>query len=137
MPGSALANRVRFLENRTAALCTRRRAVGGDTIRGKPMQKKRPKPTPERSSQLQFPPEPQEPSASSEQLWVRPESNLRQGRGTAAEENISPATAERLLKLADIALGVKKSVPKPKLLSVQAHHQKVSQRKKKIRTQSN
>lgn len=101
------------------------------------MQKKRRKSMPEKSPRHQ---ERREvPSSDSEQLWVRPASNLRQGRETDGESNISPATAERLLKLADIALGVNKSVPdgKAKVLSVEAHHQKMSQRKKKVPPRSN
>ena len=101
------------------------------------MQKKRRKPMPEKSSpsrRLQ-----ELPSTAAEQLWVRPDSNLRQGREMAGETNISPATGQRLLKLADVALGVKESIPagKTKVLSVEAHHQKMSQRKKKITPRSN
>lgn len=99
------------------------------------MQKKRRKPMdakPSRPRVLQ-----ELPSVSApQQLWVRPESNLRQGRGTKdGEANISPATGERLLALADVALGLEKS--KAKVLSVEAHHQKISHRKKKIPPQSN
>lgn len=70
---------------------------------------------------------------------MRPDSNLRQGREESEEKNISPATAKRLLALADIALGVKKPIlpGKPKALSVEAHHQQMKHSKKKIRPQSN
>lgn len=105
------------------------------------MQKKnkRRKPMPERSTPFPGPQELPSISSSSEQLWVRPESNLRQGREAAGEKNISPTTGERLLALADVALGVKKSAAKgkSKLLSVEAHHQKMSQQKKKAPLQSN
>lgn len=101
------------------------------------MQKKRRKPMPEKSSRPQRLRD--APSTASEQLWVRPDSNLQQGREMAGETNISPATGARLLELADIALGVKKPVPEStkKVLSVETHHQKMSQQKKKVRPRSN
>jgi hypothetical protein len=103
------------------------------------MQKKRRKPIEEKPSRPRVLQE--SPSVSSpQQLWVRPESNLRQGRRrTDGETNISPATGERLLALADIALGVKKSAvkSKAKVLSVEAHHKKMGQQKKKTPLQAN
>lgn len=102
------------------------------------MQKKRSKPIEEKPSRPRVLQE--SPSVSSpQQLWVRPESNLRQGRRATGGTNISPATGERLLALADIALGVKKSAAKSKgeVLSVEAHHKKMIQRKKKTPLQAN
>lgn len=102
------------------------------------MQKKRRKPMEGKSSSFQTVQELPSPMTSQE-LWVRPGSNLRQGREPAAEENISPASAERLLALADIALGVRKPVSKSKakVLPVEVNHQKMSQRKKRIPPHAN
>jgi len=48
------------------------------------------------------------PSAGPEELWVRPNYNLRQPGERSSGGNISPERGQRLLELADIALGVKK-----------------------------
>ncbi|HJT54104.1 MAG TPA: hypothetical protein VJ848_09665 [Candidatus Angelobacter sp.] len=74
------------------------------------------------------------PSAGPEELWVRPNYNLRQPGERSSGGNISPERGQRLLELADIALGVKKPAggkKKTKILSAEAHHQKIVQQKRK------
>jgi len=58
-------------------------------------------------------------------LWVNPRSNLRGPDGDRAwqnDGNISPSIGSRLLELADIALGLKKPLPKKKRVAAAAHH---------------
>ena len=58
-------------------------------------------------------------------LWINPRSNLRGPDGDRAwqnEGNISPSTGSRLLELADMALGLKKPLPKKKRVAAAAHH---------------
>lgn len=74
------------------------------------------------------------PSAGPEELWVRPNYNLRQESERSKGRNITPERGQRLLELADIALGVKKPAAgknKNKILSAEAHHQKIVQQKRK------
>ena len=49
-------------------------------------------------------------------LWVNPKSNLKGDRGDRSWENRAggPPNTSRLLELADIALGLKKTEPKKK-----------------------
>lgn len=50
-------------------------------------------------------------------LWINPRSNIRgvdESRVRDAGGNISPSAGSRFLELADVALGVKKPVPKKK-----------------------
>jgi len=77
---------------------------------------------------------PELPDIVSEQLWVRPSSNLRQHSRQAEEENITPASAQRFLELADIALGLKKTASnkkKTKSLVPESHHEKIIQHRRK------
>jgi len=58
-------------------------------------------------------------------LWINPRSNLRGPDGDRAwqnEGNISPSTGSRLLELADMALGLKKPLPKKKKVAAAAHN---------------
>jgi hypothetical protein len=74
------------------------------------------------------------PPSGAEELWVRPNYNLRQENQRPSEGNITPERGQRLLELADIALGLKKPASakrKSKALSAEAHHQKVLQQKRK------
>src|SRR5215471_8085126 len=51
----------------------------------------------------------------SRDLWINPKSNLRGVNGNRAwenEGNITPSTGSRFLELADIALGLRKPLPK-------------------------
>jgi hypothetical protein len=92
------------------------------------MQKKRPKP-PAGESVL-----PAHELPNPEELWVRPNYNLRQESHRKNQGNITPESGQRLLELADVALGLKKPSPakrKSKALSGEAHHQKISQQKRK------
>lgn len=83
------------------------------------MQKKRPK---ERADGFTVSPNAAEPPhAVSEELWVRPNMNLRHERNGEAGElaQLTPASAQKFLELANIALGLKKTVtPKKKHKSV-------------------
>jgi hypothetical protein len=96
------------------------------------MQKKRSKPrteTPVLSAAA-----PELPSEECEELWVRPNYNLRQQRQKPSEGNITPESGQRLLELADIALGLKKPAAakkKSKALSAEAHHEKMQQKRKR------
>jgi hypothetical protein len=71
--------------------------------------------------------------AVDEELWVRPNYNLRQERRQPNDRNVTPESGQRLLELADIALGLKKpaSQRKSKALSAETHHQKILQQKRK------
>jgi hypothetical protein len=92
------------------------------------MQKKRPKPLADESVL------PADRLPHPEDLWVRPNYNLRQESQRTNEANITPESGQRLLELADVALGLKKPGPtkrKSKALSGEAHHQKISQKRKK------
>jgi len=78
---------------------------------------------------------PEMPAVVSEQLWVRPSSNLRQQPRHQEEGNITPSSAQRFLELADVALGLKKPTPnkkKAKALPPQTHHEKIIQHKRKV-----
>lgn len=58
-------------------------------------------------------------------LWINPRSNLRGPDGDRAwqnEGNISPSTGSRLLELADMALGLKKPLPKKKKVAAATHN---------------
>jgi hypothetical protein len=92
------------------------------------MQKKRHKPP--RPSAMEL------ASSVSDQLWVRPNSNLVQQRKEIDARNINPANAKKLLELADVALGLTKgkAAMKPKLLPAQARHQWLVERKSKRQT---
>ena len=60
-------------------------------------------------------------------LWINPRSNLRGSDGDRAwqnDGNISPSTGTRLLELADIALGLKKPLPKKKKAGAAAHNRR-------------
>jgi hypothetical protein len=74
----------------------------------------------------------------SDQLWVQPNSNLIQPKETVGR-NIMPASGKKLLELADVALGLRKgnAARKSKLLTAEAHHQRLLQRKGKGRPQAN
>lgn len=53
----------------------------------------------------------------SKDLWINPRSNLKGPDGNRAWDNkgnIAPGSGSRFLELADIALGLKKTVPKKK-----------------------
>ncbi|HKT52078.1 MAG TPA: hypothetical protein VJV96_17380 [Candidatus Angelobacter sp.] len=95
------------------------------------MQKKRPKPlveTPVLPAAL-----PEVAEAVAEELWVRPNYNLRQERRRQSDGNVTPESGQRLLELADIALGLKKPAAdrRRKALSAEAHHQKMLEQKRK------
>jgi len=54
-------------------------------------------------------------SALAKELWINPRSNIKGPEGNRAwdnEGNISPASGARFLELADIALGLRKPLPK-------------------------
>jgi len=52
---------------------------------------------------------------STDDLWINPKSNIKGERGNSAyDTRLGIATNSRLLELADIALGLKKSEPKKK-----------------------
>lgn len=73
----------------------------------------------------------------SDQLWVRPNSNLIQVRKDA---NARAASGKKLLELADVALGLKKATSakkSAKVLSPQAHSQVVLHPKSKRALRSN
>jgi len=56
-------------------------------------------------------------SAVTKGLWINPRSNLRGPEGSRAWDNggnISPDSGARFLELADIALGLKRPIPKRK-----------------------
>jgi hypothetical protein len=96
------------------------------------VQKKRSKPLAEvhvvSSAGPELPPE------GTEELWVRPNYTLRQQRQKPSQGNITPESGQRLLELADIALGLKKpsaAKRKSKALSAEAHHQRMQHKKKK------
>ena len=58
-----------------------------------------------------------ESSDSGKDLWINPRSNLRGPEGNRAwdnQGNISPSSGSRFLELADIALGIKKPLPRKK-----------------------
>lgn len=77
---------------------------------------------------------PELPPEAAEELWVRPNYNLRQQRQKTSDGNITPESGQRLLELADIALGLKKSAPakrKSKALPAEAHHEKMQQKRKR------
>jgi hypothetical protein len=95
------------------------------------MQKKRRKPPLGSAMELT--------SSMSDQLWVRPNSNLSRDPKEADARNITPASGKKLLELADIALGLPKgkAVRKSKLLTAEAHHQRLLQRKSKRRPEAN
>lgn len=62
----------------------------------------------------------------SKDLWINPRSNLRGTDGNRAWDNrgnISPSDGARFLELADIALGLKKPVPKKKKAAAVGAHQ--------------
>lgn len=64
-----------------------------------------------------------ETSDSGKDLWINPRSNLRGPEGNRAwdnQGNISPSSGTRFLELADIALGIKKPLPKKKKASAAA-----------------
>jgi len=93
------------------------------------MQKKRHKPV----AYAPAPCVPEPASSMSDQLWVRPNSNLIQEPREADARNITSASAKRLLELADVALGLKKgnaAKKTAKLVPAEAHHQRLLQRKK-------
>ncbi len=94
------------------------------------MQKKRRKPPVGSGMELS--------SSMSDQLWVRPNSNLIQPKD-ADGRNITPASGKKLLELADVALGLTKgnAARKSKLLPAEAHSQGLLQRKSKERSQAN
>jgi hypothetical protein len=57
------------------------------------------------------------------ELWVRPNSNLRQ-QARRGDANITPMSGQRFLELADVALGMKKIAPprkKPKSVPAATH----------------
>ncbi|HEU5413986.1 MAG TPA: hypothetical protein VFW31_09525 [Candidatus Angelobacter sp.] len=95
------------------------------------MQKKRPKPLAEIPASSAATPE--EPAQDGEELWVRPNYTLRQEPRQASDGNVTPESGQRLLELADIALGLKKPAAerRHKALSAEAHHQKMLQQKRK------
>jgi len=65
--------------------------------------------------------------ALSKELWVRPNLNFPDHSGHLGDLNITPASAQRFLELADIALGLKKALParkKPKSARPDAQQQK-------------
>lgn len=76
---------------------------------------------------------PELPPEGGEELWVRPNYNLHQQRQKPNVGNITPESGQRLLELADIALGLKKPAAKgkSKVLSAEAHHEKMQNKKKK------
>lgn len=95
------------------------------------MQKKRPKPLVEIPVSSAATPE--EPAQDGEELWVRPNYTLRQEPRQPSDGNVTPESGQRLLELADIALGLKKPAAerRHKALSAEAHHQKMLQQKRK------
>lgn len=96
------------------------------------MQKKRSKPRAE--FQVVSAARPELPPEGADELWVRPNYTLRQQRQKPSEGNITPESGQRLLELADIALGLKKpsaAKKKSKALSAEAHHEKMQHKKKK------
>ncbi len=51
-----------------------------------------------------------------EEVWINPKSNLRGSRGDRAFDNsFRDISNSRFLELADVALGLKKALPKKKL----------------------
>lgn len=122
-----------FSENRTGEAGPQQNGIEAiQSIKLPLMQKKRSKPLAKvhlvSAAGAELPPE------RAEELWVRPNYNLHQQRQEASEGNITPESGQRLLELADIALGLKKpsaAKRKSKALSAEAHHEKMQYRKKR------
>lgn len=76
---------------------------------------------------------PEGEDADAQELWVRPNYSLRPERLQASEGNVTPESGQRLLELADIALGFKKPAAqgRSKALPAEAQHEKMLQQKRK------
>jgi|SRR6185437_8040389 len=106
-------------ENGTISKRNTRTARPSDTIFSPVMQKKIRKPLADSPVDSA----PNFAASMSDQLWVRPNSNLIQVRKDA---NARAASGKKLLELADVALGLKKATSakrSAKVLHPQAHSQ--------------
>jgi hypothetical protein len=77
----------------------------------------------QRSSRLSELPATLSSATLQKELWVRPNSNLRQ-QARRGDANITPTSGQRFLELADVALGMKKTAPprkKPKSVPAATH----------------